>query len=540
MTTQHTGNEEEEIQCAESAQETGQNTEQSADDLNSEESEHDEPEPAEGAMERSLPAPTPFNTDASDLYSEWKHWVSAFEICSIASGLSKKEDDVQRATLLHCLGPTVQRIFNMLLGEHKSFQEVKTALDGYFAPKRNVVAERYKFRSRGQRADEPIDTYLMSLRELVKSCDFGTLEEEMIRDQIVEKCASKTLRQKLLQQEKLDLARTVKLARSEENATQDSLLISSGTKENPIQIDRVHNNQKEPAKTAYVCYRCGGKDGHSANECRAINSRCNNCKKIGHLQKVCRSKPKGADSNSSQNRQRQRPPKKCPNERSNKVRNLRTWLDESSGDDENEPVLSFNNADSSITVKLNGQRTKMIVDTGCKYNIISSALHRSQFRNFELYPTEKRFTAYGQKEPLQCKGYFNASIRTNNNVVNAKVYVIAGNAESLLGRDSSFKLNVLTQVNSVNRDSTSELDSLLKEYSDIFEGLGRVNNFEHKITIDPEVKPISQHLRRIPVSQVEAVNNELDRMLEPSPWVSNLVIVPSHSSKKVGRLKDML
>jgi len=112
MTTQHTGDEEEEIQRAESAQETGQNTEQSADDLNSEESEHDEPEPAEGAMERSLPAPTPFNVDASDLYSEWKHWVSAFEIYSIASGLSKKEDDVQRATLLHCLGPAVQRIFN--------------------------------------------------------------------------------------------------------------------------------------------------------------------------------------------------------------------------------------------------------------------------------------------------------------------------------------------------------------------------------------------------------------------------------------------
>ena len=43
--------------------------------------------------------------DASDLYSEWKHWVSAFDIYSIASGLSKKEDSAQTATLLHCLGP---------------------------------------------------------------------------------------------------------------------------------------------------------------------------------------------------------------------------------------------------------------------------------------------------------------------------------------------------------------------------------------------------------------------------------------------------
>ena len=54
------------------------------------------------------------------------------------------------------------------------------------------------------------------------------------------------------------------------------------------------------------------------------------------------------------------------------------------------------------------------------------------------------------------------------------MYIIEGNAESLLGRDSSFKLKVLTQViNSVNQDRKSELDSILKEHSDIFEGLGR-------------------------------------------------------------------
>ena len=79
---------------------------------------------------------------------------------------------------------------------------------------------------------------------------------------------------------------------------------------------------------------------------------------------------------------------------------------------------------------------------------------------------------------------------------------------------------------------------MLKAYDDVFQGLGKVTDFEHKITIDPEVKPVSQQLRRIPVSQIEAVNNELDRMLEQdiieevteaSPWVSNLVIVPKKS-----------
>ena len=107
----------------------------------------------------------------------------------------------------------------------------------------------------------------------------------------------------------------------------------------------------------------------------------------------------------------------------------------------------------------------MIVDTGCKYNnIISSQLYKSQFRHFELNRTHRRFTAYGQKEPLNCNGYFNATIKASDKTINTKVYVIEGNVEPLLGRDSSCKLAILTQVNSVGQASDqNELDSLLKE-----------------------------------------------------------------------------
>ena len=79
---------------------------------------------------------------------------------------------------------------------------------------------------------------------------------------------------------------------------------------------------------------------------------------------------------------------------------------------------------------------------------------------------------------------------------------------------------------------------MLKEYDDVFQGLGKVSDFEYKIIIDPEFKPVSQQLRRIPVSQIEAVNNELDKILEQdiieevaeaSLWVSHAVIIPMNS-----------
>ena len=169
MTTPYIGDEDE-LVTADQADDEPEQPEQAAQAENTDppdpadEAEPDEVEPDDVSREteRSLPAPIAFNIDADDLYSEWKHWSSAFEIYSIASDLQKKEDVVQRATMLHCLGPAVKRIFNTLPGEHKSLKEAKTAWNGYFVPKRNVVAERYKFRSRAQKADESFDAYLTS------------------------------------------------------------------------------------------------------------------------------------------------------------------------------------------------------------------------------------------------------------------------------------------------------------------------------------------------------------------------------------------
>lgn len=142
-----------------------------------------------------------------------------------------------------------------------------------------------------------------------------------------------------------------------------------------------------------------------------------------------------------------------------------------------------------------------------------------------------------------CNGYFDVTLRKGDSVDTTVLYVIEGHGESLLGRDSSFKLGVLKQVKSVGSSQSNrqnELVSLLHEFDDLFHGLGKVTNFEHKIVIDPKVQPVSQHLRRIPLSQIEAVNNELDKMLqadvieevsEASPWVSNLVVVPKKSGE---------
>ena len=58
-------------------------------------------------MAENLAPPRQFNTGAADQYTEWKTWIDAFDIYAMALELEKKSNDVQLATMLHCLGPSV-------------------------------------------------------------------------------------------------------------------------------------------------------------------------------------------------------------------------------------------------------------------------------------------------------------------------------------------------------------------------------------------------------------------------------------------------
>ena len=237
--------------------------------------------------------------------------------------------------MLHCLGPDVQRIFDTLPGEHKTLGEVKTALSGHC--------------TKTKRSGRTLQVQIASSKD--RRVDRHVSDQHLrAGNQIVEKCSSGILKHKLLQQDDLELAKTITIVRSAETVVQEARILSQETKENPIQIDHVHSSRGFPAKQ-FSCYMCGGTNGHSPDECGAIKATCNPCKRVGHLPKVCRSKPKATHP---KNLHKQRPAKKEKKAPTMKVRSLRSkstnWLEDSSSD-QSEPVLSLNNVDSSITVQ---------------------------------------------------------------------------------------------------------------------------------------------------------------------------------------------
>ena len=149
--------------------------------------------------------------------SNWRSFKQQFELYMAAIGLDDKPDARKIALLLTVAGPQAIEVFNTSeFGEDDDKEKYDTILgkfSAYCSPQKNIVYERYVFRSRMQQPDK---TFCL----IVLSCDFGDLKDSMIRDQIVYGIQDKRIRERLLKNAKLTLEEAERLCHASELAQQ--------------------------------------------------------------------------------------------------------------------------------------------------------------------------------------------------------------------------------------------------------------------------------------------------------------------------------
>ena len=232
--------------------------------------------------------------------------------------------------------------------------------------------------------------------------------------------------------------------------------------------------------------------------------------------------------------------------------------DDSSSDDDLVKALSTDKEDKtcSPTVKceLNGVKIKLDVDSCSSANLLDE-------KRFEMLqdrlpidakislskPTTNPFAYGNHKIPLI--GSFSAKLRSfqTSKVITAKFLVVKGETKSgpLLSLRSSIDLGLL-QINNQKVDANAvnlsdikcnNVENILEEYKDRFEGLGKHALYKTKLIIDRAVEHVVQKQRKITYNLKQKVLQEEKRLQsfgiiedvpenEPTTWVTNPVIAP--------------
>lgn len=493
--------------------------------------------------------------ESSGLAERWKRWIRAFELYVTSKGITQAER--KRAMLLHSAGMDVQDIFFTLEeipveGAETVYEQAKKMLNRYFTPQANVPYERLIFRNMCQEESENIEQFITRLRQKAVTCKFENVEEE-IRDQVINKCLSQTLRRKLLQKGgDLTLADTKEIARAlEESERQASSIEGQDSQVNRVTTPRGNREFDRRKSWKPMCYACGY-SGHIAKDpsCPAKDQKCRKCGMVGHFEKKCKTKIERGRGSRSESRGRGRDQaqsrgrgfrhdssKKVYNVESDTEQNKRLRNDdmyENVYDDDDDFVFHLcDNEDGFVNVSTGGVKMRMMIDTGASCNVIDrnewDRLRNQGIKVRCQRKVDKYLNPYGAGERIKVFLVFRAQLNYGSKSFEEEFNVIEQKGTPLLSRKTSIRLGVVSfHVNAVNEES------VLSRYPEVFEGLGKLKDFQLKIPVDETVPPTIQKLRRVPYQLRDKVAGKLDelekldiieKVQSPSDWISPLVVV---------------
>ena len=491
----------------------------------------------------SLPPPDAFLAVPGEPAVPWTRWITGFNTYIDALGFSEEQLPGKRKTalLVHLLGTEGQRVLGAL-GSPTTFAATVQLLTDHFSGKQRVLIRRYRLRKRHQRPGESIQTFVADLRELARACDYGGLHDQMIRDQLIEGTSCDKTREKLLMEpDGLTLTDAIKIALQVESALECSTLLTSPARQHNVLAQQLQHTdlsshvspptdnspaddslpvqqmsrQRPPAGPRRNCGNCGSNSHDTrASQCPARGQVCKNCSKLNHFAKVCRSAP----TNVAQQRKFPQP---------------------GSGYTEISNICSKRVSFKTCTVQLGEVGVPLILDTAAAASLLNLATYRKFFSHMPLGPPSTSLRGYANST-IEMVGTLHLPVRYGTTHLPSFLFHVARRGTNLLGLDLFIELGFSLMDNS-GQSIMQVSPTMHQEWPALFDGLGCLTAFTHRPLVDPNVKPVIQPLRRLPLALREGVTAELTSLLEEgiiepinaAPWISNLTI----AHKKSGGLR---
>lgn len=476
----------------------------------------------------SLPPPSPFLALPGEPPVPWLRWITAFETYLLAAGLDNVSDGRKRALLLHCLGTEGQRVFDTF-GKIPKYDDAVKRLKDHFAAPQSALLRRVIFWRRHQRMGESVSQYVADLKGMASLCKFKTLQDEMIRDQLILHTNCDKIREKLLlEEDDLTLVQAVKIAvqvesalkcaanlsepapsqhSSEANESQPLIALANLT---TTTTDNVQIASQPRERARQPCGNCGSLTHNSrAQVCPARGKTCSNCGKLNHFHKVCRSAPM----------------------RANQQQSLA-------------PTTIIHNVHSGSSFKtcslmVNGVTLPLLLDTGATVSLLNWSTWKNFFSDKPLAPASTTLRGYGNSN-IDLMGTVTLPVRYGDKTLPKFTFHVARHGANLLGLDLFSGLG-FTLLDTTGSEIHTVASPWRQQWVMLFDGLGCLSAFAHQPMVDPTVRSVMQPLRRSPLALRDDITAELQRMLEgdiieqvnASPWISNIVV----AKKKDGGLR---
>ncbi|KAK3101540.1 hypothetical protein FSP39_004320 [Pinctada imbricata] len=510
--------------------------------------------------ESTLTGSTPqLNWEAGDLPKAWKSFRTHVEFMFNGPLKSKSEEEKCNYLMIWVgdKGREIYGTWTLTNDEKKSLDTLYAKFKAYVEPKSNRVFSRYKFQCIVQSDTDSCEQFITALKIAVKDCGYDN-PDEMVRDRIVFGIKSPKIREKLINEGSgLTLEKAIDVARSYEMSQAQ---LKSMSLEDP-KIDAINKhkfyNRNKPNfsgnkmrggqrqhanKTSNdskpKCGRCGSSDHNKDEECPAIGKICRKCNRFDHYESMCRSRRKfqGRTHNTGRPRTKQ-------------VHALQQ--DESEYSDESYDydelflgMLFFEvnsiDADWPMTLQVNGTDVNFQLDTGAKCNVLNTTTYRKLGISAPLAMPNTRLKSYTGHR-IDFEGTIRLPV-SHKGVEHYEIfYIVNLDAPNVVGAETCKKLNLVQRIHAIKSDTCSTepvLQSLSdiypdSDYSDLFQGLGCLPG-KYSIKLDPNVTPVIHPPRKIPISLMDKVRNELKSMeekgvivkqTEPTEWVNSMVIV---------------
>ncbi|GFN79603.1 retrovirus-related pol polyprotein from transposon opus, partial [Plakobranchus ocellatus] len=281
-----------------------------------------------------------------------------------------------------------------------------------------------------------------------------------------------------------------------------------------------HQNHEKPL-THKNCRNCGRKWPHEGGQknCPAYNKTCNSCGKANHFASVCKSK-------TTQPRQVKTKPKQKLNFR----KHVHTIQDESASEDDYVFISAISRKGMPVfEIEISGRHTEILADSGASVNILPEQVYNALPTQPALEPCMNRIFPFSSSQPLEVVGKLQAKVQYKDTSRIVSFVVVKTTEIPIIGWNTCQALGLLKAVNKLQKEDITD------EFSDVFSGLGKLQDHKVKLHIDETIQPVAQKYRRIPFHIRKQLDKHLNKEEEmgviekatgPTPWVSPLVIVP--------------